>query len=371
MTVATALAEGDLRVAPKIRREDEIGKVLASMNKARLAWITAIGDIHHATGYISQTSDDIAQGAGTLNERSLSAASNLRQTAASMRSLLSMVESSTASARRAAELAGTAAGSAHEGGAAVGEVVQTMGDITAAASQIAEIVGVIDSIAFQTNLLALNAAVEAARAGEQGRGFAVVASEVRALAQRSSQAAGEIRTLIAASGERVERGARSAAGASEKITHVSDSIDQVSSMIDEVSHAADRENREIDQLARAVQELDQLTQNNTKMVGSWTDSAAHLQEELQRLAGLVNRFRLPHDGSEPTAFAAEAEPRIAFGAALGHRRRDRAAPSRAARGLIPASSLARSRSSARSRLCFTSSASRQRSPCARAARRRW
>jgi methyl-accepting chemotaxis protein len=121
----------------------------------------------------------------------------------------------------------------------------------------------------------------------------VVASEVRALAQRSSQAAGEIRALIGASVERVEKGARSASGASAKISHVSESIEQVSAMIDDVSRAADKENREIDQLARAIRELDQLTQNNTRMVGGWTDSAGHLHAELQRLAGLVQRFRLP------------------------------------------------------------------------------
>jgi len=301
MTVATALADGDLRVAPRVKRNDEIGQLLASLNKARLAWIRAMGDIHQATNYIARTADDIAQGAGTLNERSLSAAANLRQTAASMRSLLEMVHSSTASARRAAELAGAATGSAHEGGEAVGQVVQTMATITEASAQIGEIVGVIDGIAFQTNLLALNAAVEAARAGEQGRGFAVVAAEVRALAQRSSQAAGEIRALIGSSVERIEKGARTATGASAKITHVSESIDQVSSMIGEVSHQADRENQEIDQLARAVQELDTLTQHNTRMVGSWTDTSAHLREELQRLSGLVQRFRLPADAALPVA----------------------------------------------------------------------
>jgi methyl-accepting chemotaxis protein len=304
MTVATALADGDLRVAPRVRRDDEIGQMLTSMDKARRAWIAAIGDIHRATEQISGTSDEIAEGAATLNERSLSAAANLRQTAASMRALLAMVEASTASARRAAELAGVATGSAHEGGTAVGEVVQTMDGITAASAQIGEIVGVIDSIAFQTNLLALNAAVEAARAGEQGRGFAVVASEVRALAQRSSTAAGEIRTLIGTSVERVGKGARTATGASQKIGHVSESIDQVKRMIDEVSQAADRENRELEQLARAVQELDQLTDHNSRMVGSWTDTSSHLREELQRLAGLVKRFRLPvGSGTTPSAEA--------------------------------------------------------------------
>jgi len=171
--------------------------------------------------------------------------------------------------------------------------VKTMDDLNAASSKIAEIVAVIDSIAFQTNLLALNAAVEAARAGEQGRGFAVVAAEVRALAQRSSQAAGEIRGLIGTSVAGVKEGARSASGASRKIVHMGESIEQVSVMIADVSSAASRQNREIDQLSRTVAELDQLTQNNTRMVGSWTDRAEHLREELQRLAGLVQRFRLP------------------------------------------------------------------------------
>ena len=293
VSVASALAEGDLGVAPRVRRADEIGQMLAAMDKARQAWIAAIGEIHIVTQYIAETAEEIAQDAGTLNERSVHAASSLRSTARSMTELLSTVEASTASARRAAELAGAATGSAHEGEAAVGEVVRTMDDLNAASSRIGEIVSVIDSIAFQTNLLALNAAVEAARAGEQGRGFAVVASEVRALAQRSSQAAGEIRGLIGTSVAGVQTGARNAAGASDKIVHMGQSIEQVSAMIADVSGAASRQNREIDQLSRTIDELDQLTQNNTRMVGSWTDRAAHLREELRRLAGLVQRFRLP------------------------------------------------------------------------------
>ena len=304
VTVAQALADGDLGVSPRVRREDEIGQLLAAMDKARLAWITAIGDIHAATQSIATTADEIAHGAGELNERSLSAASNLKQTSSSMRSLLAMVEQSTASARRAAELAGTATGSAEDGGSAVSELARTMANISAASTKIGEIVAVIDGIAFQTNLLALNAAVEAARAGEHGRGFAVVAAEVRALAQRSSQAAGEIRNLIGTSVERVESGARGATAASDKIAHVGESIGQVRTMIAEVSHAADRENREIGQLARAVQELDQLTENNTRMVGTWTDTAAELRSELQRLSQLVQRFRLPGASHAP----ASAEP---------------------------------------------------------------
>ena len=314
VTVARALAEGDLGVAPRVRRNDEIGQLLAAMDKARKAWITAISEIHGVTQYIAAAADEIAEDAGTLNERSVHAASNLRQTARSMTELLSTVEASTASARSAADLAGAATESAHQGEAAMGEVVKTMDKLSAASSQIGEIVSVIDTIAFQTNMLALNAAVEAARAGEAGRGFAVVASEVRALAQRSSRAAGEIRGLIGTSVEGVQKGARSAAGASDKIQHVGESIEQVSAMIGDVSGAANRQSREIDQLSRAVDELDRLTQNNTRMVGSWTDRAGHLREEVQRLAGLVQRFRLPRSPAATASTVTAPAPATAVAA---------------------------------------------------------
>ncbi len=293
MTVASALAEGNLAMAPRVMRQDEIGKLLHAMDQARLAWIGAIGDIHEVTQYIDRTAEGIAHDAGALNERSVHAATNLRQTARSTTELLAMVEASTASARRVAELAGAATGSAQEGAAAMGEVVATMDSLSAASARIGEIVSVIDAIAFQTNLLALNAAVEAARAGEQGRGFAVVASEVRALAQRCAGASAQIRGLIGESVAGVKQGARSATGASDKIRVVGASIGEVSSMIDDVSGAASKQGREIDQLSRTLAELDQLTQNNTRMVGSWTERASHLREEVQRLAGLVQRFRLP------------------------------------------------------------------------------
>ena len=311
VTMATALSQGDLGVAPQFQRSDEIGQLLAAMDQARQAWITAIGDILAVTQYIAEAAEAIANDAGTLNESSHHAASNLRDTARSMKELLSTVDKSTASARRVAELAGTATNSAHEGGTAMGEVVRTMDKLSAASTKIAEIVTVIDGIAFQTNMLALNAAVEAARAGEQGRGFAVVAAEVRALAQRSSQAAGEIRGLINASVEGVQSGAHRAAGASEKIAHVGQSIEQVSTMIDDVSAAASRQSKEIDAISRAIGELDGLTQSNARMVGSWTDRAGHLRAEVQRLAQLVGRFRLPQSAPVAAAVAYDDDaPRL-------------------------------------------------------------
>jgi methyl-accepting chemotaxis protein len=309
LAMAGALAEGDLAVSPRVKRQDEIGQLLSAMDKARRAWIDAIGDIHGATRYIAEAAAEIVRDAADLNEGTMRAAENLRQTARSMGELVSTVASSSEAARRAAELASTATGSAQAGETAMAEVVESMQALSAASSKIGEIVGVIDSIAFQTNLLALNAAVEAARAGDQGRGFAVVASEVRALAQRSSTAAGEIRQLIATSVEGVRDGAASATGASEKIVQAGDSIEQVSTVIADVSGAATRQNRELDQLSRTLDELDRVTQGHTRMVGSWTSRAAHLQEELGRLEGLVQRFHLPEDLLPAAAPAMPAAPR--------------------------------------------------------------
>ena len=291
--VARAVAAGDLTVVPTLQRDDEIGQLVAATDHVRRAWISAIGDIGIATEHIAHTSRDISAGANTLNDQSVNAAASLRQTASSMDGLLAMVESSTSAARKAADLAGTATRAAHQGSAAVGELTHTMEDIRESSAKIGEIIGLIDSIAFQTNILALNAAVEAARAGEQGRGFAVVAAEVRALAQRSSQAAGEIRNLISASVDRVQKGAESADGARRKIDDVNLAIDQVSTVINGVSEAAHRQSQEIDRLANSIQELDRLTQDNTSMVGTWTNSAEDLRGESQRLAALVARFKLP------------------------------------------------------------------------------
>ena len=291
--VARALGDGDLAAAPRITANDEIGELLDALDKARRAWIEAIGDIHHATRNIADAADEIARDAVTLNHRSLHAADNLRETARAMSELLAAVATSTASARHAASLAGDATGLAGDGKRAVGAVVETMDTLSAASSRIGEIVGVIDGIAFQTNLLALNAAVEAARAGEQGRGFAVVAAEVRALAQRCAQAAGQIRGLIGTSVEGVRSGARSASGAAEKIGHMGDTVEQVSALIAEVSGAAGRQGAELDQVAKSVGEVDRVIQDNAQLVGAWTDRARDLREELERLALRVQRFRLP------------------------------------------------------------------------------
>src|SRR5690606_33491319 len=189
-------------------------------------------------------------------------------------------------------LASSAAEVAARGGQVVSQVVATMDDINASSRQIADIVGVIDGIAFQTNILALNAAVEAARAGEQGRGFAVVASEVRSLAQRSAQAAKEIKGLIGDSVDKVEGGARLVADAGRTMTEIVSSVQRVTDIIGEITAAAGEQSDGIGQVNTAVVQLDQMTQQNAALVEESAAAAESLQAQAGQLAGLVSNFRL-------------------------------------------------------------------------------
>jgi methyl-accepting chemotaxis protein len=209
-----------------------------------------------------------------------------------MEQLTGTVQQTAERAQSASQLARGASGTAERGGQVVSDVVRTMDEISASARRIGEITAVIDGIAFQTNILALNAAVEAARAGEQGRGFAVVAGEVRSLAQRSAQAAKEIRSLIASSGEQVEAGARLVGDAGSTMQQVVDQVRQVASLVGEISHAAAEQSSGIGQVNGAVGELDGMTQHNAALVEQSTAAAISLSEQAERLAELVGRFRL-------------------------------------------------------------------------------
>jgi methyl-accepting chemotaxis protein len=241
---------------------------------------------------ISTASREIASGNADLSGRTEQAASNLEETASAMEELTSTVRHSADSAAQANQLASSAAQVAQQGGTVVTQVVDTMTAIHASSRKIGDIIGTIDGIAFQTNILALNAAVEAARAGEQGRGFAVVAGEVRTLAQRSAEAAREIKTLIGASVTQVEAGARLVEQAGGTMTEIVASVQRVTDIVGEISTAAVEQSQGIGQVNLAVADLDKMTQQNAALVEQSTAAAESLREQASRLSEVVSTFRL-------------------------------------------------------------------------------
>jgi len=252
---------------------------------------SAIATVREATHGMQTASSEIASGNQDLSQRTEQTASSLQQTASSMEELTATVRQSADAARQANQLAGSAAEVAQRGGGVVQQVVGTMDEISASSRRIADIIGVIDGIAFQTNILALNAAVEAARAGEQGRGFAVVAGEVRNLAQRSAQAAKEIKELINASVDRVQGGSELVQQAGATMQEIVQSVQRVSDIIGEISSAATEQSEGIAQVNTAVNQLDEMTQQNAALVEQSAAAAASLRDQADRMAQAVAVFR--------------------------------------------------------------------------------
>jgi len=291
--MAQAIADMDLTgQAQSSYNSDETGHLLRALDSMRAALRRSMLDVRDVVDSISNASSEIAIGNHDLSARTEQTASNLEETASSMEQLTSTVRQSADSAAQANQLANSAADVAERGGAVVSQVVATMDDINTSSKKISDIIGVIDGIAFQTNILALNAAVEAARAGEQGRGFAVVASEVRSLAQRSAEAAKEIKTLIGASVERVETGSRLVQDAGSTMGEIVASVKRVTDIIGEISAAAGEQSSGIGQVNMAVNQLDQMTQQNAALVEESTAAAESLKDQAQRLSGVVSAFRL-------------------------------------------------------------------------------
>ncbi|WP_277604534.1 methyl-accepting chemotaxis protein [Pelomonas sp. CA6] len=266
--------------------------LMAELARMQESLRTLVGQVRGASESILVASSEVAQGSGDLSARTEQAASSLQETAASMEQITSSVRSSADAASTANQLVANAADTAGRGGQVVADVVSTMDDIRAGSRRIGDIIGVIDGIAFQTNILALNAAVEAARAGEQGRGFAVVAGEVRSLAQRSAEAAKEIKTLITASMEQVESGAERVGAAGQTMDDIVASVRRVNDVINEISAASAEQSSGIEQIGAAVGQLDEATQQNAALVEESAAAAESLKEQAQALAQLVGEFRL-------------------------------------------------------------------------------
>ena len=288
---AVSVAAGQPGENVQLNRVDEIGMILRAVNQSGLNLRSLVDDVNEQVVGVQTASTEIAQGSADLSARTEQTASNLEETAASMEQMNSTVKNNADTARQAAQLASSASQAAATGGAVVGQVVGTMEDITTASKRIADIIGVIDGIAFQTNILALNAAVEAARAGEQGRGFAVVAGEVRSLAQRSAEAAKEIKGLIGASVDKVESGARQVDEARRAMGEIVEQVKRVNDLIGEISTATQEQTSGIGQVNVAVSQLDQMTQQNAALVEQSAAAAATLKGQAGRLAESIGVFR--------------------------------------------------------------------------------
>ena len=294
--VAQRIGAGDLTVAVDTHRRDEIGDLLRAVDAMRDSLRNVVSRVRQTTDGIQLASSEVAQGNADLSQRTEQAAASLQQTASAMEQLTATVHQTAASARTGNQLATAASGVAQRGGEVVSQVVSTMDEITASSRKIGDIIGTIDGIAFQTNILALNAAVEAARAGEQGRGFAVVAGEVRTLAQRSAEAAREIKALIGASVERVEAGTRLVQDAGGTMGEIVSSVQRVADLIGEISSAAGEQSSGITSVGDAVSNLDRATQQNAALVEQSAAAAESLREQARQLAQLVEGFQVGAEG---------------------------------------------------------------------------
>jgi methyl-accepting chemotaxis protein len=288
-----AMTSGDLTTQPQASGSDEQARLMASLADMQKSLRTIVSRVRGSSDRLVQASGEIASAAMDLSQRTEQTASNLEESAASMEQISSTIKNTAENAQEAASVAITNSGVAQRSGEVIGQVVSTMQEIHASSNKISDIIGVIDGIAFQTNILALNAAVEAARAGEQGRGFAVVASEVRSLAQRSAQAAKEIKTLISASVERVDSGTRVVQGAGATMDELLGSARRMSDLLQQISVAAKEESAGVTQVGASVQDLDRMTQQNAALVEQTAAAASSLKDQASDLAAEVSKFRLP------------------------------------------------------------------------------
>ena len=289
--VAESVAQGDLSVAIALKPGDTTS-TMAALHTMTQRLAESVSRVRQGAEGVSSASSEIASGNADLSGRTESQASALEQTSASMEELGTTVRQNADNARTANQLAQSASTLATQGGDVVNQVVATMKDINDSSQKIAEIIGVIDGIAFQTNILALNAAVEAARAGEQGRGFAVVAGEVRNLAQRSAEAAKQIKGLISTSAERVGQGSALVDRAGVTMTEVVTAIRRVTSIMEEISNASAEQSAGVGQVGEAVTQMDQTTQQNAALVEQMAAAATSLRTQAADLVGAVAVFKL-------------------------------------------------------------------------------
>lgn len=304
VTLANKVASGDLTVRIAVTSKDEFGTLLTALKSMNDNLSRMVNGIRTSAESMRHVAQEVASGNANLSHRSEEQASTLEETSSSMEEITAAMRENTQHAENANARAKQASHIAIQGGEAVGAVVTTMGEIQESSRRISDIIGVINGIAFQTNILALNAAVEAARAGEQGRGFAVVAAEVRTLAQRSGDAAKEIKALISNSVEKVNAGMVQAEVAGKTMGDVVTSVESVTALIGQISSATREQAGSIEQVNQAIGQMDQAVQQNAAVVEQTAAAAASMQDSAQQLYGSVSVFSID------SASSAEPAPRV-------------------------------------------------------------
>jgi methyl-accepting chemotaxis protein len=313
LSAAQRIASGDLTSQIATDRGGELGALMQALQEMNGQVFKIVSEVRTGITTVASTSSQINRDNTALSERTETQAVSLRETVASMDQLTLTVRQNAENATRANQHVLSTSQHAARGGEVVGQVVETMGSIKESSSKIVDIISVIDGIAFQTNILALNAAVEAARAGEQGRGFAVVAAEVRTLAQRSASAAREIKTLIADSVEKVESGSRLVDDAGRAMNEIVSSVKHVADLIKEINSAGNEQSAGIQSVNQAVGQVDDMTQQNAKLVQDATKTAVTLNEQAVGLLKSVAMFKL---GDREYGTPEEAEGMVKAGIAF-------------------------------------------------------
>lgn len=295
LQLATATAQaaggGDLTCSFEAGIQGDIGRLLTALQQMNVNLQALIGDVRTNIDTIRVGAREIAAGNQGLSQRTDAQAANLAETASSMEQLAATVKQNADNAEHGNRLGVSATSVAQRGGEVVTQVIHTMDEINASSRKVVDIVGLIDGIAFQTNLLALNAAVEAARAGEHGRGFAVVAQEVRSLAQRSSHAAREIKTLIGGAADKIATGSELVQQAGSTMDEIVSAVAQVGSILADIRTASGEQRDGIEQVNRAVEQMDESTQQNAALVEQAAASSTALAEQVESLARSVSLFR--------------------------------------------------------------------------------
>jgi methyl-accepting chemotaxis protein len=295
-------------------------KLRADFNAAMEQMQRTISEVATNSAGVRTASTEISQASDNLSRRTEQQAASLEETAAALDEITATVRKTAEGAGQARDAVGSARADAERSGIVVRDAVAAMSEIENSAQQISQIIGVIDEIAFQTNLLALNAGVEAARAGDAGRGFAVVASEVRALAQRSADAAKEIKALISASSQQVDRGVNLVGETGKVLERIVTQVTQINGVVTEIAASAEEQSTGLQQVNTAVNQMDQVTQQNAAMVEEATAASHALTSEADTLARLISRFELGDQARAPAAQPAQPQPRtVTAMKTTGHR----------------------------------------------------